>query len=160
MSKIHIDLFKHQAWADAIHWKAFESLPSMFEDKKVLERLYHIHIVQHGYLSILGKRQFVYKKSEDFKTPDELKKYAQCFHEEIFNVIQAIPVENPGEVVSIPWFNDPPLSITVEEAMMQLIMHSQYHRGQNATRFRELGGDPPNTDFVTWLWKGCPAAEW
>jgi uncharacterized damage-inducible protein DinB len=39
-------------------------------------------------------------------------------------------------------------------------MHSHYHRGQNATRLRELGGDPPGTDLITWIWKGRPAASW
>ena len=35
-----------------------------------------------------------------------------------------------------------------------------YHRGQNATRLRELGGEPPLTDFVAWLWKGRPDGKW
>ena len=39
-------------------------------------------------------------------------------------------------------------------------MHSHYHRGQNATRFRELGGEPPMTDFIVWLRDGQPAARW
>ena len=43
---------------------------------------------------------------------------------------------------------------------MQAAMHSHYHRGQNATRLRELGGVPPMTDFIVWLHKGQPAANW
>jgi uncharacterized damage-inducible protein DinB len=39
-------------------------------------------------------------------------------------------------------------------------MHSHYHRGQNATRLRELGGEPPPTDLIVWYWKGRPAPEW
>jgi uncharacterized damage-inducible protein DinB len=39
-------------------------------------------------------------------------------------------------------------------------MHSHYHRGQNATRLRELGGTPPNTDLIVWYWKGQPESEW
>ena len=37
-------------------------------------------------------------------------------------------------------------------------MHSHYHRGQNATRLRELGGEPPMTDLIVWYWKGRPVA--
>jgi uncharacterized damage-inducible protein DinB len=39
-------------------------------------------------------------------------------------------------------------------------MHSHYHRGQNATRLRELGGTPPTTDYIVWLWKGRPQPAW
>ena len=54
----------------------------------------------------------------------------------------------------------PPLEITVEEALVQAVMHSQHHRGQNATRLRELGGEPPTTDFIVWLWQGRPEPAW
>jgi len=60
----------------------------------------------------------------------------------------------------VPWFKDPPLSLTVAEALTQGAMHSQYHRGQNATRLRDLGGEPPTTDYIVWLWKGRPQADW
>ncbi len=33
---------------------------------------------------------------------------------------------------------------------MQLLMHSQHHRDQNASRMRALGVEPPMTDFVIW----------
>ena len=39
-------------------------------------------------------------------------------------------------------------------------MHSHYHRGQNATRLRELGAEPPGTDLIVWYWKSRPAPAW
>ena len=36
-----------------------------------------------------------------------------------------------------------PLTITVGEALTQMAMHSQSHRGQNATRLRELAPSRP-----------------
>jgi uncharacterized damage-inducible protein DinB len=39
-------------------------------------------------------------------------------------------------------------------------MHSHHHRGQNATRLRELGGVPPSTDLIVWYWKGKPTPSW
>ena len=53
-----------------------------------------------------------------------------------------------AEVVTVPWFQ-PPLKISVRHALTQAAMHSHYHRGQNATRLRELGGVPPGTDLNT-----------
>jgi uncharacterized damage-inducible protein DinB len=52
------------------------------------------------------------------------------------------------------------MTLTVTEALTQCDMHSQHHRGQNATRLRELGGEPPPTDLIFWYWKGRPAPEW
>ena len=63
------------------------------------------------------------------------------------------------ELVEAPWFT-PPAKISVRQALTQAAMHSHYHRGQNATRLRELGGVPPMTDFIVWLRKGQPAAQW
>ena len=63
------------------------------------------------------------------------------------------------ETIEIPWFQ-PALKISRQQALMQAAMHSHYHRGQNATRFRELGGVPPMTDFIIWLRAGQPAAKW
>jgi len=34
--------------------------------------------------------------------------------------------------------------------LLQALTHSQHHRGQNASRMRELGVTPPMTDFIIW----------
>ena len=49
---------------------------------------------------------------------------------------------------------------SMRQALLQVPMHSHYHRGQLATRIRELGGEPPLTDFVAWTWAGQPRARW
>ena len=50
------ELYLHQEWADAEHWRAFESFPQALEDKAIRERLLHIHLVQHAFLLLLGPR--------------------------------------------------------------------------------------------------------
>ena len=62
--------------------------------------------------------------------------------------------------IGIPWFTNPPLELSVREGLTQVAMHSHYHRGQNATRLRELGGNPPGIDLITWIRKERPAANW
>jgi len=64
-----------------------------------------------------------------------------------------------AETIEVPWFK-PPLNISVRHALTQAAMHSHYHRGQNATRLRELGGVPPGTDFIEWLRQGKPGPRW
>ena len=50
------ELYSHQEWADAEHWRAFEAHPPALGDKAIRERLLHIHLVQHGFLWIVGPR--------------------------------------------------------------------------------------------------------
>ena len=44
--------------------------------------------------------------------------------------------------------------------MLQIPLHSLYHRGQVNARLREVGGEPPTVDYIAWMWLGRPAAEW
>jgi uncharacterized damage-inducible protein DinB len=49
---------------------------------------------------------------------------------------------------------------TLTDTILQVTSHTTYHRGQVNRRLRELGGDPPLTDFVVWIWRGKPNTEW
>jgi uncharacterized damage-inducible protein DinB len=71
-----------------------------------------------------------------------------------------------GNVLEYPWtdlivkqFGSVAPS-TLSESAWQVFSHTTYHRGQVATRLRELGGVPPTVDFLVWVWGGRPAAEW
>ena len=154
------ELYGHQEWADAEHWRAIEANPAALNDKAIRERLLHIHLVQHGFLWITGPRtaQFASRKLEDFPAMADLKKYARQGNAELARMMQASAPEWLEEVIKVPWF--PSLKISRRQALTQAAMHSHYHRGQNATRLRELGGAPPPIDFIVWLHKGRPAASW
>ena len=65
-----------------------------------------------------------------------------------------------AEPVSIVWFKDPPLTITVAEALTQCAMHSQYHRGQNADAAAGTGRRAADDRPDLWQWKGRPPGAW
>jgi len=155
------ELYGHQQWADAEHWRAFEAHPGALADKALFERLYHIHLVQHGFLWITGPRtaEFECKKVEEFADASALKRYAQQGLADLDARLKSVTPEEMEEIIEIVWFK-PALKISRRHALMQAAMHSHYHRGQNATRLRELGGVPPTTDFIVWLRDGKPAARW
>lgn len=154
------ELYAHQEWADAEHWRAFESYPAALEDNAIRERLLHIHQVQHAFFWLLGPREesFALKKIEDFATMADLKQYGREGLTLMNELAKGVDLAS-ADIVEVPWFK-PPAKITVRHALTQAAMHSHYHRGQNATRLRELGGVPPMTDFIVWLHKGQPMAEW
>jgi uncharacterized damage-inducible protein DinB len=155
------ELYAHQEWADAEHWRAFEAHPGSLADKAIRERLLHIHMVQHAFLWVAGSRkaEFAFKNMEDFPNVADLKKYAQQGLAEMSELVKKTNHDRLEEVIEVPWFK-PLVTISVRHALMQAAMHSHYHRGQNATRLRELGGVPPMTDFIIWLRNGQPTARW
>ena len=161
MSSYLDELYAHQEWADAEHWRAFEAHPAALDDKAIRERLLHIHLVQHGFLWVTAwqRGEFTFKRLEDFPSMADLKTYAQHGLVEMRERLKNTDQGRMEELIEVPWFK-PPLKISVRHALTQAAMHSHYHRGQNATRLRELGGEPPMTDFVVWLRNGQPAAQW
>jgi uncharacterized damage-inducible protein DinB len=162
MSNMLRDLYAHQEWADAEHWRAFEAFPASLDDHALQERLHHIHLVQQAFLWACrgDEGPFTFSEAKDFTTPASLREFGRQGHRELTRLLDDLTPARLGERCTIPWFRDPPLAITVEEALTQAAMHSHYHRGQNAARLRELGGEPPLTDYIFWLWKGRPPAAW
>ena len=155
------ELYAHQEWADAEHWRAFEAHSPALEDKAIRERLLHIHLVQHAFLWITGRRSepFASKKIEDFPSMADLKTYGREGLSQLDELLKNTSAGRLEEMIEVIWFV-PPAKITVAQALTQAAMHSHYHRAQNATRLRELGGVPPTTDFIVWLHKGKPAVRW
>ena len=154
------ELYSHQEWADAEHWRAFEAFPAALADRTLRERLHHIHLVQSAFLWVVGTRaaQFAITKVEDYADMAELKAFARKYHSEMA-MLGGIDEARLAESVEVPWFQ-PPLKISVRHALTQAAMHSHYHRGQNATRLRELGKAPPGTNFIEWLRQGQPTPLW
>ena len=72
-----------------------------------------------------------------------------------------------NDIIEIPWtkllekklrqsFRPTDLS----QQILQVIMHSTYHRGQVNKLIRDADGEPPLTDYIYWLWIGKPAGKW
>jgi uncharacterized damage-inducible protein DinB len=160
MKELLRDLFAHQAWADALHWQAIRASPAATADPAIRERLHHIHLVQRAFLAIEAGSPLTRTSLSDYPDLAELEADARRYHDAAAAFIREVSEARLLERITVPWFNEPPLELSVGEAMLQAVMHSHYHRGQNATRLRELGGEPPLTDLIVWMWRGRPAPVW
>jgi uncharacterized damage-inducible protein DinB len=158
MMPILRDLIDHQFWADTELWNAIGAHGPARADRAIRDRLHHIHQVQQFFMWAVGDRasQPAMTKPEEFGSFDDLRGFARLAHDDVRRFLETMTEARLSQPITIPWVKDPPLSITVAEAIMQMSLHSHYHRGQNATRLRELGGTPPISDFIFWLWKGKP----
>jgi uncharacterized damage-inducible protein DinB len=158
------DLFGHLEWADSLMWQAVESQPGALEQGDIAKRFRHFHSTQYAYLGLLrggnfDLRQFVDRYGDSVPIA-QVKKNAIDVHKELRQFLDGMSESQLEEKILIPWFKEPTFIVTVGQALVQVAMHSQYHRGQNATKLREAGGTPPTLDFVLWIWKGRPKPEW
>ncbi len=153
------DLVAHAEWANAVFFHVWATSPAR-DHEELRRRVGHVVGVHQGFLSIL--RGEAPGRPPDGPPPpfDDLKTRAVTGHAGLRDFTAALDAEGMARTVRIPWFPDPPCVITVADALVQVAMHTQHHRGQCMTRLKDFGGEPKNVDWIIWLWKQKPAARW
>jgi uncharacterized damage-inducible protein DinB len=152
------ELLAHAEWANAVFFHTWGKSPAR-EHEELRRRVAHIVGVQQGFLSVLQGEapQFPPDAPPSY---DALRAAAQRGHLGLREFAAALDQQGMSRSVRIPWFPDPPCVISVGEALVQVAMHTQHHRGQCMTRLKDFGGEPKNVDWIIWLWKGKPSARW
>jgi len=159
------DLFRHMTWADATVWRTAIAAPY---DEKMYHLLFHIHQVQHAFLSVW--RGEATPPFRDFSAcPDlpSLLKWAREYHEQLPAHLAGVREDQLDDTTEVTWrrwvekaIGHAPEPSTLGETMLQITQHSTYHRAQVNARLRAAGIEPPLTDFIAWVWRGKPAPEW
>ena len=153
------DLLAHAEWANAVFFHTWSKSPAR-DNEEMRLRVGHIIGVQRGFVSVLCGEVPGGPQEGPPPTFDELKARAVTCHELLREYAADLTEEELSRTVRIPWFPDPPCIITVSEALVQVAMHSQHHRGQCMTRLKDFGGEPKNVDWIIWLWKQKPEGRW
>jgi uncharacterized damage-inducible protein DinB len=153
------DLLAHAEWANAVFFHAWNKSPAR-EHEEMRQRVRHLVGVQAGFLVVLRGESPGVPPDGPPPSFDELKARAQWSHGGLREFATSLDAAGAARMVQIPWFPDPPCIIRVEEALVQVAMHSQHHRGQLMTRLKDFGGEPKNVDWIIWLWKAKPQARW
>lgn len=164
------DLLGHSAWADAVFFRAWSK--SDREDREVRERAAHAAGTQELFLQVFrGDAPLPWDRilKGEVKPPwadkplagfEEIRTKTSANHDQLDAYAASLDDAALERMVTIPWFPDPPCVLSVANALVQVAMHTQHHRGQNMTRIRQIGGKTVNTDFIIWLWKSRPAGVW
>jgi uncharacterized damage-inducible protein DinB len=153
------DLLVHAEWANAVFFHAWQKSPAR-EHEEMRRRVDHLVGVQQGFLSVLRGEPPGGPSSGPPPSFEDLKGRAETVHAGLRDLAAGLEPEGLSRTVRIPWFPDPPCVITVAEALVQVAMHTQHHRGQCMTRLKDVGGEPKNVDWIIWLWKQKPQARW
>lgn len=148
-------LFAHQAWADIAILSAVRAHSGAYDDSEVRTVLHHIVMVQRFFLSQITGRPF--DMQSEGAIPDSQDALEQRYHEAHAGeqeFLSRLDEVEAARVLDLPVLTD--IHPTVAEALTQVILHSQGHRAQCATRLRQLGTPIPPTDYILWL-KDRPA---
>jgi uncharacterized damage-inducible protein DinB len=154
------ELFRHAEWADAENYRALLACKAATEDAGNRARLHHVHLVQHLYLQLWRGRTPEATEAADYSSLTALRIYGRMVHELTGVFLAELTEARLEEPVFVPWFKDAGFRPSLRQTLHQVVEHGAYHRGQAASRLRDLGGDPPTTDYIVWLWQGRPPARW
>ena len=149
------ELARHQLWADSEHWKAFHQNSSLVEDAEIRKRLNHM-LMAVRMLTALARGETPDATGagwKDVEPVDQLETAVGKANTEMIEAIQSVDLQ---KMMSLPRGPRGPWESPAGVLLLQAITHSQHHRGQNASRMRQLGATPPMTDFVIWYALGRP----
>ena len=158
------DLYRHMEWADASVWHAIFESENAIGDQKLKDYFYHLHLVQRAFINAWQHVKRPFPKFEDLRPVHD---WGRSYYQEIFVHLDGLSDEEISKPMQLPWaelvtqqLGRAPAPITIGETMLQVPLHSLYHRGQINARLREAGGEPPTVDYIVWLWLEKPAARW
>ncbi|WP_348264998.1 DinB family protein [Telmatobacter sp. DSM 110680] len=144
-------LVRHKAWANTRLLHAIQQHPAAAEDVELRKMLHHILVSNRFWLLTILGRNFV--REDEMQIPSDLATIIERFNEiehlesEWLSKAELSDLDCTLETRSSRLGID----VSVQQAILQICMHTQGHRAQCATRLRALGGTPPGTDYVLWI---------
>lgn len=160
------EMFRHMEWADSVIWTAVLAHAEAADSTALRDRLYHLHRVQRAFLEV-WRGDYTRAPSSSFSDSAALLEWARTYYLEADKYLGGLVEEDLDQPLAVPWArmveSQPGRKAEVTslgQTLLQVVMHSTYHRGQVNMQLRELGGEPPLTDFIVWLWLGKPHPAW
>jgi uncharacterized damage-inducible protein DinB len=149
MKKHFIELFRYNYWANLRMLGIMEE--QNLKDEKLLKLFSHLlssQIIWHNRIKDLPTSPFplweVYK----------LRELKSMIDESNSNWLDYLEKDHPNETFEEMIFyknsKGDKHETTIRHIITHVINHSTYHRAQMAVRMRDLGIDPPVTDFITY----------
>ena len=152
------ELFHHQAYADALLLMAIQRHEAASKDQELRTLLHHILIAHRFWLHLSQGLPFsVEAENVVPATLDEIitgYKETQAQENTWLERLEESDLIRTVESLYLP-----NRKVAVREGLMQVCLHSQWHRAQCATRLRMLGGEPPSLDYIFWV-KERPGPIW
>jgi uncharacterized damage-inducible protein DinB len=147
-------LLDHLEWADA---RVLESLRAMSHpDQRALDLYAHVVGAEHVWLS-----RILMQAPREKVWPDLTLERAAALAVENAAGLRALLESCSADELQrrVPYHNSAGVAFesTVEDMLLQVVLHGCYHRGQVALLVRDAGAEPLPTDYIAFV-RGSPAA--
>jgi len=161
------EMYRHMEWADATVWRTVMATPDAEGDQKLLDKLLHLHMVQHAYVLLWRGEEPHLAGASSTRGLLPVLDLARDYYRSLPEVLASFDESKLDESFEIPWgaqiakqLGRDIAPVTLRDTILQIPLHTAYHRGQVNTRLRELGATPPLVDYIAWAWFGKPKPEW
>ncbi|HEY2896444.1 MAG TPA: DinB family protein [Gemmatimonadaceae bacterium] len=147
-------LLDHLEWADRRVLDSLRAMPN--PDQRALDLYAHVLGAEHVWLSRISKR-----RPQERVWPDlSLERAATLAAENAAGLRALLESCSSDELQrKIAYNNSAGIAFesTVEDMLLQVVLHGCYHRGQVALVLRGAGAQPSPTDYIAFV-RGSPAA--
>ena len=147
-------LLDHLEWADR---RVLDSLRAMSKpEQRALDLYAHVRGAEHTWLSRMLKRTPREKIWPDLT----LERAATLAAENAAGLRGLLESHSADELQGrIAYNNSAGIAFesTMEDMLLQVVLHGCYHRGQVALLLRDSGAEPSPTDYIAFV-RGSPAA--
>ena len=143
--------FEYDYWGNDLYVKALAEMPQPPE--KAVKILGHMVFAKDVWLARLLKEDL--SRFTDPNPPYSVEECRQKFgelHEKWRKYLASITLEELQRKFTAPNTQGKLSEHLVQNALMQVITHSHYHRGQLATLVHQGGGKRPGTDYIAYAY--------
>jgi uncharacterized damage-inducible protein DinB len=145
-------LWAHLTWADTVILKLTGSQEGAYADEEVRKLLNHIAGVEYFFLSLFQGRPFDLARIRYVAgNIEEMERLFEQAHADGAAYVARLDDAELARTLEFPVPGMKDFHPQVRDGLMQVIMHSEHHRGQVAMRLRAMGAKPPVTDYIAWL---------
>jgi uncharacterized damage-inducible protein DinB len=144
-------LFDHLTWADAQARNAIQQMPDAHADAARARTIYaHIAAAEHGWLARLEGRA-----AEHAVWPVMSIAAASALATEtaarLRTLAASLDADELSREVTYRTSAGQEFTNTAADILAHVALHGSYHRGQLAMLVRQSGGQPVNTDYITFI---------
>jgi uncharacterized damage-inducible protein DinB len=147
-------LLDHLAWADQRVLGSLRAMPH--PDARALELYAHILGTEHTWLARILERAPSVKIWPQL-TIAEAAALGVENASALRTLLESLTAEQQQRKVAYTNSAGLAFESTIEDMLLQVVLHGCYHRGQVALLVRGAGGEPSPTDYIAFV-RGVPAA--
>ncbi len=140
---------------DYDHWANRETLASLStvdgDASRGRKFFYHILGAQRIWLSRFETPDSPSTEAWPFLTLDEARAALEDLHRRWMGLLDGMTPETITRDLVYRNLKGQEFRLPTQDALMHLVMHSVYHRGQVAAAVRDSGGKPAATDYTVYI---------